>query len=146
MSLHIDLLVPINFHWFLNCRVFFNGDTILKENPTNWQAAQRVMAELPKLANEATAITFYDISPLDKYCDERTSILNKLNEEKIQRAQQVLQEFDLVRQKINDLMDEDATTKYQQTLGKMMNHSLVNFTACENSWKQNFSIVLPQIR
>ena len=126
--------------------MFFNGDTILKENPTNWQAAQRVMAELPKLANEATAITFYDISPLDKYCDERTSILNKLNEEKIQRAQQVLQEFDLVRQKINDLMDEDATTIYQQTLGKMMNYLLVNFTAYENSWKQNFSIVLPKIR
>ena len=139
-------MVPLIFIDFLNCRVFFNGDTILKENPTNWQAAQRVMAELPKLANEATAITFYDISPLDKYCDERTSILNKLNEEKIQRAQQVLQEFDLVRQKINDLMDEDATTIYQQTLGKMMNYLLVNFTAYENSWKQNFSIVLPQIR
>ena len=130
----------------LNCRVFFNGDTILEENPTNWQAAQRVMAKLPDLANKATAITFYDISPLDKYCDERTAILNKLNEEKIQRAQQVLQEFDLVRQKINDLMDEDATTKYQQTLGKMMNYLLVNFTAYENSWKQNFSIVLPKIR
>lgn len=126
--------------------MFFNGDTILEENPTNWQAAQRVMAKLPELANKATAITFYDISPLDKYCDERTSILNKLNEEKIQRAQQVLQEFDMVRQKINDLMDEDATTIYQQTLGKMMNYLLVNFTAYENSWKQNFSIVLPKIR
>ena len=139
-------MVPLIFIDFLNCRVFFNGDTILKENPTNWQAAQRVMAQLPDLANKATAITFYDISPLDKYCDERTSILNKLNEEKIQRAQQVLQEFDMVRQKINDLMDEDATTIYQQTLGKMMNYLLVNFTAYENSWKQNFSIVLPKIR
>ena len=70
-------------------QVVFYGDVILEKNPTTYATAKEAIEQISTKALESTTIIYYDLSPIDKYCDERSSILNKLNEEKIERTLEV---------------------------------------------------------
>ena len=52
----------------------------------------------------AKTVIFYDTSPISKYCDERSAILNRLSEERIKQVEKIMQEFDLIPAKILDLL------------------------------------------
>ena len=98
-------------------QVVFYGDVILDSNPTNYEQAQDAIKTISEKAKESTTIIYYDLSPIDKYCDERSAILNKLNEEKIERSMEILQEFENTRAKLNDLMDRPSARESQYCSG-----------------------------
>ena len=126
--------------------VVFYGDIILDKNPTNYEAAQEAMASISEKAKESNTVIFYDLSPIDKYCDERAAILNELNEEKTEKAMEIMQEFEIMKAKINDLMDRKAAKMYYHTIGKTMAELKVEYDKYTTEWKQNLSIVLPKIK
>ena len=124
----------------------FYGDTILDTSPTTLEDGREVIKTLPQKALEAQTVIFYDTSPISKYCDERSAILNRLSEERIKQVEKIMQEFDLIPAKILDLLERQSAKVYSQTIGRQMHDLLTRFEVFETEWKQNISIVLPKIR
>ena len=127
-------------------QVVFYGDALLEKNPRTYQEAQEVINTLGTRATESETIIFYDMSPIDKYCDERTSILNKLSEEKIKRSLEIMKDLETMRAKINDLSARKSAKTYYHSIGKHMASFLTKFSKWEAMWKQNISLVLPKIK
>ena len=127
-------------------RVSFAGDTILDTNPTNLEQANKALSDLSTKAKTAETIVYYDLSPISMYCNDRTALINELNEEKVKRVQRIMQELEKIPMKVNDLLERNCSKSFSQSIGKHLKIFLQEFNSFKTVWMQNLAMILPKIR
>ena len=127
-------------------RVSFAGDTILDTNPTNLEQANKALSDLSTKAKTAETIVYYDLSPISMYCNERSALINELNEEKVKRVQRIMQELEKIPMKVNDLLERNCSKSFSQSIGKHLKIFLQKFNTFKTGWMQTLSMILPKIR
>ena len=128
-----------------NLEVNFWGDTILKDSVTNFDDAVRVFKDFSKYAKTSNAVVSFGLSPIKKYCNEKTATLNKLSNGLTIQMLEALQDLEQLEDEVDAILAADSTKAFPASIGANINIFKRKLNEFHNEFKQTFGKVLPEV-
>ena len=123
-------------------QVKFFGDTVLETAPTTLSDARTLISRLPKLAQKGDAVIDYTITPINRYCDESSARLRKLNDKIYVEIGNLFKNIERTKLELNDLIERTPVRMYRQTIGKYLKKFVNKFMEYEIEWSEKLGTLL----
>ena len=128
-----------------NLEVNFWGDAILDYSVTTYEDAVKVFKDFSTYAKTSNSVVSFGLSPIKKYCNEKTAILNSLSNGLQIQMLEALQDLEQLEVEVDALLAADSTKAFPASIGTNINTFKRKLTTFSNEFKQNFGKVLPEV-
>ena len=128
-----------------NLEVNFWGDAILNHSVTSYEDAVKVFKDFSTYAKTSNSVVSFGLSPIKKYCNAKTAILNSLSNGLQIQMLEALQDLERLEVEVDALLAADSTKAFPASIGTNINTFKRKLTTFSNEFKQNFGKVLPEV-